>query len=165
MDLVMKRVKNIRNRTKCFDIFHLVKLRDMRMYPLIPINKLVNYRVTKKKMYLQCSRMNLMKNLKAFSGFGRCTYLEIVLREIQLVKQIFILDLTMGDEVIVPYMLQMSKLPLSYRFYDPTLKMVQEMTTKEQRDFFGLKYKLNMHRIADDSNFTGKLLEMTSLDK
>lgn len=56
----------------------------------------------------------------------------------------------MGDEVIIPPMLQLSKLPLSYRFYDPTLKMIQDLTTKEDKDFFGLKYKLNMQRISDD---------------
>ena len=46
--------------------------------------------------------MKLMRNLKAFIGYGRCTYLEIVLKQLQLVKELFILDIEQGDEVIIP---------------------------------------------------------------
>lgn len=46
--------------------------------------------------------MKLMRNLKAFIGYGRSTYLEIVLKQLQLVKELFILDIEQGDEVIIP---------------------------------------------------------------
>lgn len=46
--------------------------------------------------------MKFLKNLKAFSGFGRCTYLQIVVKEIELKRQDFIMDLQQGDEVIIP---------------------------------------------------------------
>ena len=43
-----------------------------------------------------------MKYLRAFSGFGRTTYLELVIREIELSKEIFMLELELGDEAIIP---------------------------------------------------------------
>ena len=43
-----------------------------------------------------------MKHLKAFSGYGRCTYLEIILKEIELLKDMFILDLEQGNELPIP---------------------------------------------------------------
>lgn len=43
-----------------------------------------------------------MKNLKAFVGFGRCTFLEIVIKENELLKELFLLDLSQGDEVLIP---------------------------------------------------------------
>lgn len=41
MNLVLQKVRNIRNKTKCFDLFHNVKVNEMRMYPHQPINKVV----------------------------------------------------------------------------------------------------------------------------
>ena len=99
---MVNQVQSIRNRTKCFDLFYDVKVNDYRMYPQKPMNKVVQYRVRKKKLYHLVSKLNLLKNLKAFSGFGRCTYMEIVLKEIELAKEMFLMDLCMGDEVIMP---------------------------------------------------------------
>ena len=88
--------------------------------------------------------MKLMRNLKAFIGYGRCTYLEIVIKQLQLVKELFILDVEQGDEVIIPTELLQSDLPLSFKFYDPVLKIIQEQINLETKDFFTLKNKLNM---------------------
>lgn len=77
--------------------------------------------------------MRILKNLKAFSGHGRCMYIKIVLKEIELIKKIFILDIEQGEEVALPIDLNYSKLPLSYQFYDPTLNMIEAMVTEEIR--------------------------------
>ena len=131
VDVVLDRVRTIRSKTKCFDLFHNVQINSYRMYPTMPINKLVNYRVKKKKLHLLRSKLTLMKNLKAFSGFGRCTYIDIVLKELQVTKIMFMMDLCMGDEVIIPPHMQTSKLPLSYRFYDSTFKMILDRINDE----------------------------------
>ena len=49
-NIVMEKVKGIRNKTKCFDLFHGVKVNGERMYRHQPINKIVWYRVKKKKL-------------------------------------------------------------------------------------------------------------------
>lgn len=46
--------------------------------------------------------MKLLKHLKAFVKYGRCTYMEIVLKEISLAKQLFMLDITNKNDVAIP---------------------------------------------------------------
>lgn len=46
--------------------------------------------------------MQLLKCLKAFTGYGRCTYMEVVLKEIELVKEKFKLDLMYMHEARIP---------------------------------------------------------------
>lgn len=43
-----------------------------------------------------------MKNLRAFSDYGRCTFLEIVLKTIELTQELFIIDLNYGTEISIP---------------------------------------------------------------
>ena len=47
-------------------------------------------------------------------GYGRSTYMEIVLKEIELAKQIFVLELTNKFETDIPEQLLQSKLPMSF---------------------------------------------------
>lgn len=65
--------------------------------------------------------MRILKNLRAFSGHGRCSYIKIVLKEIELIKKIFILDIEQGEEVALPIDLNYSKLPLSLLFGDKNI--------------------------------------------
>jgi len=54
--------------------------------------------------------MRLLKNMKAFSDYGSLTYIMIALKTIQLVKDIFVLDVEQGDEIIIPMELDQSNL-------------------------------------------------------
>lgn len=87
------KLMKIKDRSKCFDIFWLIKVGDTRMYREKPIEKHVQFRVQKAKLYDQFTKMQLMKCLKAFVGYGKTTYLEIVLKEIQVAKELFIQQL------------------------------------------------------------------------
>lgn len=91
--------------------------------------------------------MRLLKTLKAFVGYGRCTYLEILLREIEVMKEIFILDVEQGDEISIPMQLKQSNLSISYRFYDPVMALIDEQISREMKDYFVLKNKLNIQRL------------------
>lgn len=77
------------------------------------------------------SKMQLLKCLKAFVGYGRCTYMEIVLKEIELAKEMFILDLTNKYEADIPIQLLQDHLPLSFHFYDPVILIAQEHTSEK----------------------------------
>ena len=83
--------------------------------------------------------MKLLMNLNAFIGFGRCTYLEIILHRIQLIKELFIMDIEHGDEVAIPKELRQPSLSIQYKFYDPLLSFINESVSKEMRNFFNLK--------------------------
>ena len=102
----MDRLTKICDRNKCFDLFSRVKIGNNRMYKWRSIKKLVQYRVEMQKAFELRSKMQLLKYLKAFVGFGRTTYMELVLKEIELSKEILILDLELGTEAIIPTQLQ-----------------------------------------------------------
>lgn len=108
--------------------------------------------------------MKFIKNLKIFSGFGRCTYSEIILYQIERVKQLFTLDLCQGDEVMIPIELHQVNLAPSYRFYDPLLKMVHIRVNRKEKNFYSLKYDLNMQRLFDDKHLLKKVKQVTGLD-
>ena len=63
-----------------------------------------------------------------------------MLKDIQLIKQMFILDVEQGEEVAIPFDLNQSKLPLSYQFYNPIMNITQKMISEEIRGFVSLKY-------------------------
>ena len=72
------------------------------MYPAKQYSKLVNYRVNYKILKQHINKLKFMKNLKMGSGYGRTVFIELLLREIELVKQLFILDISQGQEVSIP---------------------------------------------------------------
>lgn len=80
--IVLDRVRTIRDKSKCFDVFQNIQLYDYKMYQDKAISKLVAYKVQRKKKFQLFAKMKLMRNLKAFIGYGRCTYLEIVLKQL-----------------------------------------------------------------------------------
>lgn len=53
---------------------------------------------------------------------------------------------------------------MSYRFYDPILKIIQDECSDAKRDFFSLKNKLTLARIQDD-DVTRKLLLSIGIDE
>ena len=105
-----------------------------------------------------------MKNLKAFVGYGQCTYLEICLKEIQLVKELFVLDLEQGHEVMIPSQLDQNNLSLSFKFYDPILKLILESCSRNKKEFFILSNKLNLERFQDDDDLKRKFKDIFGID-
>lgn len=80
-------------------------------------------------------------------------------------KQLLIQDIYQGGEVIVPSTLLVSNLPLSYRFYDYTLRLIQDECSDQNKNEFGLKYWQMLQRISDDMGLKRKIMEMTGLKK
>jgi hypothetical protein len=74
----------------------------------------------------------MMINLKLIKG---PRYIESILKKIELVKDLFLIDLELGEEVIIPKELSMDMLPQSFRYYDYILLMVQEKATQDRRQF------------------------------
>jgi hypothetical protein len=50
--------------------------------------------------------------------------MKIYIKIMKTIKKIFILDLELGGDVFIPNYLSQKNLPLSFRFYDPILKIV-----------------------------------------
>ena len=62
-----------------------------------------------------------------------------MLKRIQIAKELFTLEIEQGSEAFIPVELSQKSLPLSFRFYDPILKMVRELISEDSQDFLLLK--------------------------
>jgi hypothetical protein len=61
--------------------------------------------------------------LRSITGIA---LIEAHLRKIKLAKEMFILEVEENQEVIIPQVLGQARLPLSFKFYDPILAIVNE---------------------------------------
>ena len=95
------------------------------MYEFKPARNYVDYKINNKRLAKYHDKIRLLKNLRAFSGYGNSSFIQIMLKEIELVKQIFVHDVEQGEEVALPFDLNVHNLALSYQFYDPILNIVQ----------------------------------------
>ena len=77
---------------------------------------------------------------------------------IEIVKQLFMIDIEDGNQVFIPYLLSQDQLPYSMRFYDPIIAIVQENISDELKEEFNLKNSVAfaVHRHSD---FKQALLE------
>lgn len=102
-DKISDQIKQIRDTSRCDDLFQFTKIGDYKMFDNHqPVQKLVRYRVLRKRLEKIRSIMQMFKALKAHSGFGKCTYIEIVLKEIEISKLLLIQDIYQGKDVVIP---------------------------------------------------------------
>jgi hypothetical protein len=90
----------------------------------------------------------LLLSLKAVKGE---LYLLILLKTIELSKQIFVLELEQGLAVFIPRELSQDSLALSYRFYDPILRIVYKMCSDEKKEFFALKNEFDINKLFEEN--------------
>lgn len=69
--------------------------------------------------------MMRFKLLRGIGGFTGLTLIEILIDEIKIAKNLFLLNLAQGEELLIPRELSQNNMPMSYRFYDPILSMIQ----------------------------------------
>ena len=90
--------------------------------------------------------LNIVTSLKAVSGI---LFIEAILKRISLLREVFLLNIEIGLETVIPTELSQQNLPASFRFYDPILSIVKENISDEKREIFHVRNKYNMHRIID----------------
>ena len=72
------------------------------MYQFKPARNLVSYMLKREHYCKFHQKIKLLKNLKVFPSFRQPYNIQIAIKDIELVKKIFILDIEQGDEVIIP---------------------------------------------------------------
>ena len=88
-----------------------------------------------------------LKLLRGIGGFTGLTFIEITLKLINEARELFLLNISQGDEIVIPKELSQKQMSFSYRFYDPILKIIQDECSDSKRDFYSLKNKLTLARI------------------
>ena len=95
----------------------------------------------KDKMMMQ-SRGNIVKvltmaiSMRAIRGLA---YLKCWLRRIELVRELFLMEIERGHEVLIPYYMSQDQYPASMRYYDPIIAIVQENISEVARHQFAMK--------------------------
>ena len=63
-------------------------------------------------------------------------YLEITLKKIQMVKELFVSQLETGMEVLIPKELSQDSLPYSFRYYDAIVPIVHSKLSEIKKENF-----------------------------
>ena len=63
-------------------------------------------------------------------------YLEMLIRKIELNKELFILDMEQGCEVLIPKFISMEDLPMSFKFYYSSIHIIQDNFDIEKKLYF-----------------------------
>ena len=79
---------------------------------------LYKFQRTRKQLIL--NRLNMITSLHIAVG---PRYIQCLLEKIKFQKQLFVLELERGHEVMIPKTLQITSLPHSFRYYDPLIKI------------------------------------------
>ena len=98
---IIAQIQDIINKNKTMDIFPPVKF-DEEMNIInegMDFNKLIRYKREKNRLLYDINKMKIILNIKAVQ---RSIYIKLLLYKIQLVKELFILDLETGLEVFIP---------------------------------------------------------------
>lgn len=68
-----------------------------------------------------------IKFLLAVGGLNDIFYIIATLKKYELVKKMFVLEMELGQEVYIPKLLSCDKYPLSFRFYDPIIQIINHL--------------------------------------
>ena len=84
--------------------------------------------------------------------------LRLRLEQCKLAKQIFILDIEQGQEVFIPKELSQDNLPMTFRYYDFIINLLQDNLSQETRDLHAFKniFRINFYK---NENILNKVLE------
>ena len=89
-----------------------------------------------------CIRIESLKIFLKLRMLNGIRFVEALLVRNQLRKELFLMDLEMGLEVLIPYELSQDQWPPSYRYYDSILMLIQDRITKDRRNYAKMKIKL-----------------------
>ena len=82
------------------------------------------------------SVLQLALTLKCINGLS---YIKCLLTRISISKNLFVLEMEQGNDVFIPKDLTQSRLPMSMRYYDAILAVVQEGISDEVRSLFVMR--------------------------
>ena len=85
-------------------------------------------------------------------------FVRLVLKRIELKKDLFLFDIEQGQEVFISNDLSQSSYPLSFRYYDPLMRIVQDRMTYERKEYYKLKNDLEL-KIYRRNDKTAQMLE------
>jgi hypothetical protein len=86
-------------------------------------------------------KINLLKSFKVLKGM---LYLEGMIQKIKLQKEQYALQIELGNEVFIPTELSQDDFPMSFRYYDPILNVLDDTISNERKELFFIRNQLNV---------------------
>ena len=90
-------------------------------------------------------------------------YIKAYLIKIELTKQLFVLELEQGQEVLIPSDLAQLDLPWSYRFYDPIMSNVDARLSRDVKQYYNLQAQYAKNEERDKNIYVKKAMKKLGL--
>lgn len=100
--------------------------------------------------------------LMFIGALDRILFIKLRLKQYQLAKELFVLELEQGHEVYIPEILQNSSLPQSYKYYDFLSKYIQDQVSHQCKD--NILFKSSQRRIFKDKEMSTKFDEFWRIE-
>jgi hypothetical protein len=86
-----------------------------------------------------------MKLINGFRMFHNQYFVQSIQKRINISKEIFIMDIELGIECLIPEDIGQNCLPLSFRYYDSLISIVKDKMSKECHDYFSMKNEIEFN--------------------
>lgn len=86
------------------------------------IAKFIAFKFRHKQKQLKYSRLNMIINSGMIRG---PRYIEALLMKIRMGKEMFLIELELGNEILIPVDISQDQYPNSFRYYDSILQLIQ----------------------------------------
>ena len=125
------------------------------MYPIQPLSDMMTYNNANKKKQKLIQKLQVVKRVagSAISSYGNLTFIKITLKEINLFKETFVIQMSQGNEVFIPIQLAQRQMSICYQFYDPIFQIIEEFCSNEKKNLFAQKIDLEMKIAQKEEGF------------
>ena len=123
------------NKENCFSLFQNVRINGKQIYQENSFKSQLEFK------FNYHNRVADIKGLKFLINFGVKGHYFIfaILKLLEIEKEMFVLNLEQGVEAIIPKQLRQDDLPMSFRFYDPILRIIDKFMPNCKKEYFNLK--------------------------
>ena len=92
-------------------------------------------------------QLTKIRFVQSIGGLTDIFYIHCMLRKIELVKHLFILELEQGQESIIPADICCDRYPISFQYYDPVIQIINKLMPSESKKFFQFNLDFNLNKI------------------
>lgn len=100
----------------------------------------------------------------AVGGLTDMFYIIATLRKYEIIKDLFVLELELGQEVFIPSTLSCDKYPLSYRFYDPIIQIINYLFSQESKTYYQFKTEFRLEKLRQSNIYMELMYKLGIID-
>lgn len=139
-----KKIEAMTRRDRCIDLFKDIEeqvtgeLSPAKLTGKVPTSypDFLRYKAERTSKMAMHDRIRLLMDSRLIGGV---VFLKTLLKRIELAKELFMLDLEKGDEVLIPPELSQDNLPASFKYYDCILAVVQQRVSPKKKEDYNLR--------------------------